>query len=135
MRLNIDVLRDVLLYLEESLAIELVDESIVSNGVDPLEIKSDARFKKYSEETVIYAVRMLSDADLINRCISVGSDGEWSFSYIYDITFAGHEFLECVRDNTTWVKTKEMVKKAGCQAVSFLAQIAGNVVAEIIAGR
>ena len=120
MRLDIDVLRDVLLYLESELKVEHIDGSIKSNSVDPFEIKSGDRFRKHSEETVLYAIRMLSDAGLINRCVSVGGDGFWGFSCIHDITFAGHEFLECVRDSGTWGKTKEIASKAGCHAVSFI---------------
>ena len=135
MRLDIDVLRNLLLYLESALKIERTDGRITSNSVDPFEIKSGDRFKKQSEESVLYAVRMLSDAGLINRCVTVGADGEWAFSEIYDITFAGHEFLECIRDSSTWGKTKEIAGKAGCHAVSFLGQVASGVVADLIKGR
>ena len=135
MRLDIDVLRGVLLYLETSLKVECIDGIMVSSSIDPYEIKSGGRFKKHSEETVLYAVRMLSDAGLINRCVKVGADGTWMFSDICDITFAGHEFLECVRNSDTWGKTKEITKKAGCQAVSFVSQAASNVVSGLIMGR
>jgi len=135
MRLDVDVLRDVLLFLESELKVEHIDGRIMSNSIDPFNLKSGDRFKKQTEETVLYAVRMLSDAHLINRCITVGADGEWAFSEICDITFSGHEFLECVRDNTTWGKTKEISRKAGCQAVSFLGQVASSVVSGLITGK
>ena len=57
MRLDVDVLRDVLLYLESELKIEHVDGRIISSSVNPFEIKSGVRFKKQAEETVLYAVR------------------------------------------------------------------------------
>lgn len=132
MRLDIDVLRDVLLYLESELKVEQIDGKIISNSVDPFEIKSGDRFKKHAEETVLYAVRMLSDARLINHCVIVGADGEWNFSEICDITFAGHELLESIRNSDTWDKTKEIAKKTGCQSVSFIGQVASSLVANLI---
>ena len=132
MRLDVDVLREVLLYLENELHVEHIDGRIISNSVNPFEIKSDNCFKKYSEESVLYAVRMFSDAGLINQCVTVGAGGEWAFNEIYDITFSGHEFLECISDSGSWGKTKEVAKRAGCYAVSFLGQVASGVVTELI---
>jgi len=41
MRLDVDVLREVLLYLENELHVEHIDGRIISNSVNPFEIKSD----------------------------------------------------------------------------------------------
>jgi hypothetical protein len=134
MRLDIDVLREVMLYLEKSLAIEITDNSVKSVGeINPLELSKvlGQKFENKPKMT-LYAVRMLSDAGLINKCVTVGADGEWEFEMIYDITFAGHEFLECVRNSTAWGKTKEIVRKTGCQAVAFLERAASDVVNEQI---
>jgi len=142
MRLDIDVLRDVLLFLEKNLEVkcDIADGLVMvkSNSIGPGELLDgfdEKRFRKRKPEAILYAVRMLNDAGLINKCVTVGADGEWAFSEIYDITFAGHEFLECIRNNDTWGKTKEIAKKAGCEAVTFLGQAASAVVSEAISGR
>jgi hypothetical protein len=134
MRLDIDVLRETMLYLEKSLAVEIIDDFVKSVGeVDPLELpKALGQKFENKPKTVLYAVRMLSDAGLINKCVTVGADGEWAFDMINDITFAGHEFLECIRNSTTWIKTKEIARKTGCQAVSFLGRVASGVVSGLI---
>jgi hypothetical protein len=134
MRLDVDVLREVMLHLEKSLTIEITDDSVTSVGeINPLELPK-ALGQKFENrpKTVLYAVRMLSDAGLINRCVTIGADGEWAFDMINDITFAGHEFLECIRSSTTWVRTKEIARKTGCQAVSFLGRAASGVVSGLI---
>jgi hypothetical protein len=134
MRLDVDVLREVMLHLEKSLTIEITDESVKNVGeTDPLELpKTLGRKFESKPEIVLYAVRMLSDAGLINKCVTIGADGEWTFDMINDITFAGHEFLECIRNSATWGKTKEIVRKTGCQAVSFLGRVASEVVSGLI---
>jgi hypothetical protein len=131
MRLDIDVLRDTLLYIEDGLSLEVEQEDGVvrvrnGDGLDPKEVAKVIAEKKqhYTQEAVFYALRMCSDAGYINECVKVGSSGTWSFAWISDISFLGHEFIECVRSNTTWSKTKEAAKKAGCYALSFLGQLA-----------
>jgi hypothetical protein len=134
MRLDVDVLREVMLHLEKTLAIDITDDAVQSvRETDPLELpKSLGRKFESKPETVLYAVRMLSDAGLINRCVTVGAGGEWEFGIINDITFAGHEFLECIRNSATWGKTKEIARKTGCQAVLFLGRVASEVVSGLV---
>jgi hypothetical protein len=137
MRLDVDVLRETMLYLEKSLTVEISEDAVRSAGeTDPLDLPK-ALGRKYEDkpEAVLYAVRMLSDAGLVNRCVTVGAGGNWEFGMINDVTFAGHEFLECIRNKDTWAKTKEIARKTGCQSVSFLGQAAGNVVSGLIGGR
>jgi hypothetical protein len=137
MRLDVDVLREAMLCLEKALAVELSEDAVRSVGeVHPLELpKILGRKYESKPEAVLYAIRMLSDAGLINKCVMVGASGDWEFGMINDVTFAGHEFLECIRNHDAWVKTKEIAKKTGCQAVSFLGQVAGSVVSGLISGQ
>ena len=54
---------------------------------------------------------------------------------INSITWNGHQFLDNVRSNTVWNKTKETAIKLGSVSVSFLSNIAAQIIANVISGK
>lgn len=51
---------------------------------------------------------------------------------IKDMTFFGHEFLNAIRLETTWDKTKEVAKRAGTFSLESLGEIAKGIAASAI---
>lgn len=65
------------------------------------------RFNGYDDKTISYHVWLLIDAGLIEGTDLSSSNG---FSYqAKHLTWAGHEFLQSIRDDTVWIKAKEKV--------------------------
>ena len=48
------------------------------------------------------------------------------------LSVSGHEFLENIRNNNTWNKTKEISQKLGTSSLNFISQIASNVISDLI---
>lgn len=51
---------------------------------------------------------------------------------ISDLSPEGHEFLNNIRDDTNWHKTKEVAGKIGSFSLNMLSQIATNIVTSLI---
>ena len=73
----------------------------------------------FSEQQVDYHLVLLRDAGFIGA--KRGLSGDWSISAL---TWEGHEFLDAVRDDGTWKKTKASAGKVGSWSVSMLGDIA-----------
>jgi hypothetical protein len=121
MRLNADCVRDVMLFLEENL--ELVSFLECSN----IEIN-------YTSNDVTYTCAKLIEAGYLIGNTTVDLSGHMKV-VINSITWNGHQFLDNVRSNTVWNKTKETAIKLGSVSVSFLSNIAAQIIANVISGK
>src|SRR5215208_2731090 len=65
----------------------------------------------YSSEDVSYHVKILGEAGLLAAQDLTTHNG---FCWMpRSLTWEGHEFLDAVRNDTVWVKTKNVVKEKG----------------------
>ena len=102
MKLNYDCLRSLLLELEE---FENIDENL-----------------NYQSMTLDDMI----NAQIMNADISI-------YMCIYSsLTYDGHQFLDNVRSNSIWSKTKSIAKKLGCTSLNSLMSIAGKIALDVI---
>lgn len=109
MKLDKDVIREVLLAVEAS----------DTDPYDTIDLELPGR----SREEVSYTVMLLAEAGLLvaEDLSSLGDDG---FGWVpMRLTFAGHEFLDTVRDGEIWRRTKEGAAKVGVASVQVLLEI------------
>ena len=121
MKLNIDCVRDVMIYLENNL--ELVD--YVSGEEIELE---------YSKDDILYSCSKLIEAGYIDGRSVSDLSGNLNID-ITGITWNGHQFLDNVRSNKIWKKTKETTLKIGSASISFLSNISAQIIANVISGK
>jgi hypothetical protein len=69
--------------------------------------------KKWSLEERSYHVALLLDASFVLGNTANDADGRPQGYFISRMTWAGHEFLDALRDDTIWKKAKEHVLKPG----------------------
>lgn len=133
MRLNPDVVRDVLLYLEQNLKMKVEDGKIVTNEFT-METLADklTPSERYTKEEAIYAIEQLYYADLIDATVQTGKGGQIIYCEVKDIKWAGHEFLNNVRSDTVWNATKEKATKLGGMSIRALASLSSMVIQAII---
>lgn len=74
-----------------------------------------------------YHMKLLREAELVDAS---PMGGGW---LIESMTWAGHDFLDSVRDETVWAKTKEITKSVGSVSFSSLKTIAEGVATRLIA--
>ena len=72
-------------------------------GRDPVEIEG------FPKETLLYHVYLLDDAGFVHAAIAKGGKGQLIAAHVLEITWAGQEFLQSIKDDTLWNKAKEKV--------------------------
>lgn len=72
-----------------------------------------AACENFGIEERSYHVQLLIDAGLVDGFVTTDSQGEIDGSVVRRLTWAGHDFLQSVRDDTLWKKAKEHVLKPG----------------------
>lgn len=122
MILNPDCVRDILLTVESK---EFGAIITLNNLMDDL--------PQYSESELHYTCLKMSEGNLLDilpvKCLGSNMPG---IKYINSITYYGHEFLENIKSDTAWNKTKEIAKTVGSYSLSTLGTIASNVITELI---
>ncbi|MCK0471425.1 DUF2513 domain-containing protein [Halalkalibacter sp. APA_J-10(15)] len=118
MKLDQDCVRSILLELEENLSL--------NGSVFFHQLKDFKTTHKYGFETSVYALTKLIEADFLNGTISRG-DNQILDIGIGSITWDGHQFLDTIRDNAVWSKTKDTVKSLSSVSLTVLSNVASNV--------
>ena len=122
MKLNIDCVRDIILTVEkadyeERLTFDMLHE----------------RIPKYSKEDLHYCLVKLDEAYLLDIVtVSVMRQHLPGIKSIHYLTFSGHEFLENIKSDNVWNKTKSVAKNVGSFSLHALKDISVGIVSELI---
>ncbi|WP_156897615.1 DUF2513 domain-containing protein [Paenibacillus massiliensis] len=118
MRLDHDCVRDILLTIEKYSTLNNVLTSFHFQGFDET--------KSYPLEDIIYTIARLNEAGFLNG--SFRAYDNWPLPLISGLTYKGHEFLDNIRDNNVWEKTKEKVGSSFASvSISVIGQVAGSI--------
>lgn len=119
MKLDHNCVRSILLELEETLTL---------NDVLSLhQMKNFKTFEKFGHETSVYTLTKLIEAEFLKGSVPVG-DNEIIDVLVGSITWEGHQFLDNIRDNDVWSKTKDSVKSLSSVSLSVLSSVATSVI-------
>lgn len=120
MKLKPDLIRDILLVVE--------DNTTIDRGV-----LSDLMYQKlnqYDTKAIDYHIRQAELSGLFFEKVQYFYDGGF---YIVDLSPDGHKFINEVRNDTTWTKTKDIAASFGNFSLDALKQIAASVAADFLA--
>ena len=122
MKLNHECVRDLLLFIEEY--------SDYDVSIDPSSIELN-----YDHKDVLYAADKLLEANYIDgiKRSFIGSD--LPQIAIKSITWDGHLFLDNIRDDTVWGKTKEIAKNFSSMSLSLIGKIASQVIVQMVSSQ
>src|SRR5258708_3201525 len=107
-----DLVRELLLRIE-ALNISAGSAHMLEAGREPLAHEGD------DPDSISYNMHLLMNAGFVDPTRTQGAD---RFG-IKGLTWAGHDFLDSIRDPVIWQQTKEGAKKAGGFTVSLLAEL------------
>jgi hypothetical protein len=107
-----DLVRSILLRLEES--------EKIRNGSGILKDLAN-------DDSIRAHLKMLEDAGFLEHA-NLQAHGGVRMSLGWRITWAGHEFLDTVRDPEIWRKTKAGADKLGSWTIKLLAEVAAGFV-------
>lgn len=80
--------------------------------------------EKYGEEDVLYTLVKLSEAEYINADVRRTMDGRPHIGGIFDLTFAGHEFLNSIRLPGIWERIKGAAGEGGTACLKAIGEVA-----------
>ena len=121
MKRDFDLIRKLLIFFEEKTGPEHVE-------VPPIE--------NYDQSTIKYHLVLLYDARFL-RCEPVKSSSSDRVIYVlpFELTWQGQEFLQKIRNETTWKKIKETVlSKGGALAFCVINELATRYTMEKVMG-
>lgn len=120
MKLDPDCLRDILLLVEKKSSFEgMFSYSDFMN--------SDL-VNKYDTGKIFYHIKQAAMSNLITK-VTWTKDPDFSFS---DLTPEGHKFINDIRNEQNWEKTKSVAKSIGSFSIDALKSIASGVVTSAI---
>jgi hypothetical protein len=67
----------------------------------------------YSDEAVAYHVWLLADAGLIKAHEVTHQGSRWREALPISLNWAGHDFIDAARSDTTWSKAMEKTRSVG----------------------
>ena len=118
MRLNPDCIRDILLIVEKY--------ATYSNDVEQ-EIVFQELEDTYNHEEILYHIRQCEASGLFLK-VQYFFGG---FS-IVDLSSEGHQFVNDIRQDTNWNRTKEVAKNVGSTSLDVLKDVSAKVLANLI---
>lgn len=108
MKRDLNIFRDVLLQMEAVPAGHVVEKFNVPDGV--------------SEPTFLEHLDLMIKADLIEGQSIRDHNGDVATVVVQKMTNKGYDFLDSIRDNTVWEKTKSKVGSASLDIVKTVAE-------------
>ena len=102
MKRDMDLVRLILLKIEED---------YVSTALYDLKIDG------YDKETIAYHCKILHEAGFVSDYGSHYADNALQSFGVGSLTWEGNEFLDKIRDDSFWGKTKDAIKKKGLPLV------------------
>ena len=123
MRLNPDCIRDILFYIEDSTDYQLWTSFPRNTRDFNIQLKNN-----YPSNEILYHLELCEEYGYI-----VTPDKQpMSEIQVKRLSVSGHEFLENIRQDTNWNKTKEVAKNAGSTSIEILSNIASNLATVLI---
>lgn len=113
MKLNLNCMRDILLTLEQFDYGQIIHHKDLEKRLS----------SSYSEADVYYSALKLAEADFIKADYFDVPGNVPQISLIYDITYAGHEFLNSVRPTSVWQKLSPTLQNAGVSSLKIAAKV------------
>lgn len=115
MKLDHDNVRELLLQLESNLPINSMLKLNQSN----------------TDEKTLYSALKLLEAGFLDGEYLPYIGGDFLI-IIKSITWSGHEFLDNIRSEEGWKKTKTIIKNIGGASISLVSDFSAKVTAELI---
>ena len=120
MKRDMDLCRSILFEIEE----KYVDVALFN-----------LQIPEFTMEQVAYHCKILHDAGLISEYNAQYGCDHIYFFVVGSLTWEGHEFLDKIRQDTIWHKTKNVITKQGLpMAIDVVKQVAQSIITSMTEG-
>lgn len=125
MKLNIECIRDILLFLEDNL---IISDNLEENFFTAQEISAGINYPLGETANTLLA---LNEAGFI-RCSRQDAENCIHLLIADHITYAGYQFLETIRPETVCQKTISICKSVGSFSLDIVSKVASNILMQMI---
>ena len=134
MKINENYVRDILIYCEEHIEVKILKSIPSEYRIKPVRLTDlfeSSELSQIDNKEIVYTILKLYEADFIQISnIQPVAGKSISNCDIADITYKGHCFLNTIRPENIWEKTKSVVSKIGNHTLEFIEQTAHDVAVE-----
>lgn len=127
MIINNECIRDILLYLEENLKISIIYDKISYSGTTA---KTITEKLNYTVEEIVYSLFLLNQCHYIIGDSLDANNTSLSLMRVRSITYEGQMFLQSIKPQPIWDKTKKVISNVGVYTLSFIEKVAHDVAVE-----
>jgi hypothetical protein len=93
----------------------------------------DISVENYDKKIVTFHLKLLDDAGYIKASFTETGGGEFIHPQVQYITWNGYEFLDLARNNTTWEKSKKVLKEKSISvSVAILTELLKHIARETL---
>ena len=130
MTINAECMRAILIKLQSELKISFYDDKCCFLAISVQMLIDDMR-NKYEPEDIWYSIYNLTTCGFIEG-ININHMDRNSLDNldITNITYRGHKFIESIKDENVWNKTKNIIGKVGNHTLDFIESVAHDVAVE-----
>ncbi len=131
MQINLDCLKDVLLYCVDNIDYQETDDSWTTKCVNLYMMYDSSELKDYDRKDIMRSVLKLMECNFITVSTYFPPNKPYlERCTIDDITMRGYQFINSVKESSIWEKTKLVAKKAGNHTLSFVEGVAHDIAVE-----
>lgn len=107
---------------------------ITEEAEEPFDPRTLDEFSEYSENILVYHVELLENKGLIDVNIQGSFSGSCMLCEILGLTWDGADYLDAIRNDKVWDKTKKVIKKTvGSTTMEIIKNTALTVATQCIA--
>lgn len=110
MELKVENIRNVLLAIEK---LSFVNDQGVFNYIHIQDLLNCSYLKHFNKNDLIYTLKKLIDANYIVGVLKFSRSGLISTSYITELTFEGHQFLDTIRNQKVFSMVMNKINDIG----------------------
>ena len=133
MELNVNYVRNILLYLEGNTGLKRRGNPPEFRFIPVVlgKILKSKELSKIPAEDITYTLLKLNEAEYIVITGKIPVDGQSIKSFsVVDITYKGHRLLNTIKPDTIWKKTQKAVGKAGNHTLEYIEGVAKAIAVE-----
>lgn len=106
-----------------------IEEQYIDVWLDDLEIEG------YDYKIVAYHCKILYDGGLLSDYKGQYAGNELYFFGVGSLTWKGYDFLDKIRTDTVWNKTKDVIKKQGLPMIlDVVKEVASTIISSMTEG-
>ncbi|WP_099203479.1 DUF2513 domain-containing protein [Miniphocaeibacter massiliensis] len=120
MKRDMELVRKILFKIEK----EYIDTALSYDNI---------KIEGYDMKTIGYHCDLMYNVNLLSYYNPRVYDNELGYFFVGKLTWEGHEYLDKIKNENVWNKTKSTIKEKGLElTMEIIPKVAGKIISEMI---